>query len=140
MVADILNFHEYQIKQKNVTVHVEPLLPCYGDMSQIGHVFSNLIHNALKFLDESRPGKLHIYSKINGADNTYCIEDNGIGIDREYHAKIFEVFHQIEPNSGEGQGLGLSIVKRIVDRHNGKVSIKSESGKGSEFFVSLPGV
>ena len=111
---------------------------CAGDPSQINRVFSNLLANGLKFLDESRPGQIRIYGKSQNNKSIYCIEDNGIGIASEHQEKIFQIFYQNEPNNREGEGIGLTIVHRIIEKHNGKVWVESEPGKGSKFFVSLP--
>jgi signal transduction histidine kinase len=68
------------------------------------------------------------------------VEDNGIGIDRQYQEKIFDIFRQLEPSRSSGEGLGLTIVRKSVERHNGKIWMNSEPGKGTKFFVSLPAV
>ena len=68
----------------------------------------------------------------------YCVEDNGIGLAPEHLEKIFEIFYRIAPNRSPGEGLGLTIVRRIIDRHGGKIRVESEVGKGSKFFISLP--
>ena len=68
----------------------------------------------------------------------FCVEDNGIGIAPEHHEKVFEIFQRFDPEASFGEGLGLTIVRRILDRHSGKIWLESESGKGSKFFVSLP--
>lgn len=68
----------------------------------------------------------------------YCVEDNGIGIPPEYQENIFEIFRSLDPTGSSGEGLGLTIIRKIIDRHGGKVSIESEPGKGSKFSVSLP--
>jgi signal transduction histidine kinase len=73
-----------------------------------------------------------------GEKSVYYVEDNGIGIVRDYHEKIFEMFHRLEPDRYTGEGLGLTIVHRIVEMHRGKIWIESEVGAGSKFFVSLP--
>jgi signal transduction histidine kinase len=114
------------------------LPPCIGDRSQIDQVFSNLIDNALKYLDPSRPGLILITGHKNHKQVIYCVKDNGIGIAPEHHEKIFDIFHQITPSESKGEGLGLSIVQKIIERHEGKIWIKSEPGKGSNFFLSLP--
>jgi signal transduction histidine kinase len=93
----------------------------------------------VKFLDESRPGKIRIYGKIQNNKSLYCVEDNGIGVAIEQQHKIFQIFYQHEPGKGKGEGIGLTIVRRIIDKHDGKVWVESEPGKGSKFFVSLPG-
>jgi light-regulated signal transduction histidine kinase (bacteriophytochrome) len=68
------------------------------------------------------------------------VEDNGIGIAPEHIKKIFEIFYQLEPQKRQGEGIGLAIVRRIINRHNGKVWAESKVGAGSKFFVAVPGV
>ncbi|MHC5061775.1 MAG: PAS domain S-box protein [Planctomycetota bacterium] len=138
MMADISRNLEFQINQAGAQIDIEPLEPCLGDSEQINRIFSNLFNNALKFLDKSRPGRIHIYGTKKNGQSIYCVQDNGIGIAQEHREKIFEIFYQLEPEAGKGDGLGLTIVKRIIDRHNGKIWVESEPGKGSKFFVSLP--
>jgi PAS domain S-box-containing protein len=138
ILTDVTKNMEYQVKDASATVELKSLPACLGDSSQINQIFSNILDNALKYLDKSRPGMIHIYAKIEDNQNIYCVEDNGIGIAPEHQNKIFEIFHRLEPGRKSGEGLGLTIVRRILDRHNGKVWVKSELGKGSKFFVSLP--
>lgn len=138
MMTDVSGNMEYQIKEAKAEVDIEPLLPCLGDPSQINRVFTNLLANALKFFDESRPGRIRIYSRSLNDQSIYCVEDNGIGIAPEHQEEIFEMFYELEPEKRKGDGLGLTIVKRIIDRHNGRIWVESEKGKGSKFFVSLP--
>jgi len=140
MLADVTKSMEYQVKEAGATVDIESLPPCLGDASQINQVFSNIFDNALKYLDESRPGMIHIYAKVEDGQCIYCVEDNGAGIAGEHQRKIFEIFHRLEPDRKSGEGLGLTIVRHVLDRHNGKVWVESELGKGSKFFVSLPSV
>jgi PAS domain S-box-containing protein len=140
MLNDVTKSMEFQAKETGATVNIESLPPCLGDASQINQIFSNILDNALKYLDESRPGVIRIYAKIENSHSIYCVEDNGTGIAPEHQNKIFEIFHRLEPDRKSGEGLGLTIVRRIIDRHNGKVWVESEPGKGSKFFVSLPGV
>ncbi|MHC4062360.1 MAG: PAS domain S-box protein [Planctomycetota bacterium] len=111
---------------------------CLGDASQINQVFSNLLDNAINCLDISRRGAIQVYGSSEGNMSIYCVEDNGMGIAAEYYEKIFEIFQQLDPGQRSGEGLGLTIVRRILDRHNGKIWLESEVGKGSRFFVSLP--
>ena len=129
---------EYQIQESSAKVNIESLPNCAGDVSQIARVFANLLGNALKFPDESRQGRIHIYGKEEEGQSIYCVEDNGIGIAERHHKKIFQIFYQLEPGKEKGEGLGLSIVSHIVERHNGRIWVESEVGKGSRFFVSLP--
>ncbi len=139
MMADVVASIGYQIEKAGAVVEIDPLPPCLGDASQIIRVFTNLLTNALKFLDESRPGKIHIQGRSQGNQSLYCVEDNGIGIAPQHQEKIFEIFYQLEPEKKIGEGIGLAIVRRIIDRHNGKVWAESRAGIGSKFFVALPG-
>ena len=138
MMSGIIKSMEYQIKECSVKIDIEYLPPCFGDSSQINRVFSNLLTNALKFIDKSRPSQIRIYGLSRGDKSIYCVEDNGIGIAPEQQEKIFEIFYQLDPEKEDGYGLGLTIAKHIIDRHNGKIWIESDVGKGSRFFVSLP--
>ncbi|MEN8264493.1 MAG: PAS domain-containing sensor histidine kinase [Nitrospirota bacterium] len=134
----IVDIFEFQARMQGAKIKISELPPCIGDRSQIDQVFSNLIDNALKYLDPSRPGLILISGHNNHMQTTYCVTDNGIGIAPEDHEKIFNMFHQITPSESNGEGLGLSIVQKIIERHEGKIWIKSEPDKGSSFFLSLP--
>ncbi len=138
MLTDVTKNMEFQVKEAGATVDLGALPACLGDSSQINQIFSNILDNALKYLDETRPGVIHIYGKIENGQSIYCVEDNGVGIAPEHQNKIFEIFHRLEPDKKSGEGLGLTIVRRILDRHNGKIWVESELGQGSKFFVSLP--
>jgi PAS domain S-box-containing protein len=139
MVSEIKKSMEYQIKEADTKLIIEHLPPCIGDASQINQVFSNLLDNAVKYLDKSRPGIIQVRGRTAGEHSIYCIEDNGAGIAPDHQEKIFEIFHRLQPaNTEGGEGLGLTIVRRILDKHKGSVWVKSELGKGSRFFVSLP--
>jgi PAS domain S-box-containing protein len=138
IVGDITKSFEYQAKEAGVTLTVEPLPPCRGDETQINQVFSNLIDNALKYRKPSRPGIIAIGGSRENGNAVYYVEDDGIGIAPEHQNKIYELFHRLDPKATQGEGLGLAITRRILDRHTGKIWVKSEQGKGSTFFVSLP--
>ncbi|MHC4207622.1 MAG: sensor histidine kinase, partial [Planctomycetota bacterium] len=140
MMANVIENIKYQITKAGAKLDIKSLPACLGDISQINRVFTNLLTNALKFLDESRPGIIRIYGKSLKDNNIYCVEDNGIGIASEHREKIFEIFYQLEPDKRKGDGLGLTIARRIIDRHDGKIWVESEVGKGTKFFVALPNV
>jgi len=130
---------KFQIDDTGVSVMVEPLPPCYGDATLLDQVFSNLFDNALKYLDPSRTGIIRIAGRTQADISIYSVQDNGIGIAPENQEKVFEIFQRIRSEGApEGEGLGLSIVRRILDRHNGKIWLESEPGKGSTFYIALP--
>ena len=144
LISEITNAFEFQLKENNVNLQISELPPCFGNELHLNQVFSNLLNNALKYLDPQRPGEIKITAKETDSNNgkqrhvIYCVEDNGIGISREYHKKIFELFSRLSPDDTDGEGLGLTIVNKIISRHHGTVWVESEPGKGSSFFVSLP--
>ena len=140
MLSEIVKGNEYRIKEAKVTVEVGDLPPCTGDGVQINQVFSNLVDNALKYLDLSRPGIIKISGRAEESQVIYCVEDNGIGIPEKERTQVFEIFHQIDPGTSSGEGLGLSVVRKILSRHGGRAWVESEPGVGSKFFVSLPAI
>lgn len=139
LLDSIVRAMEFQIQRAAVALSIDPLPECSGDETQINQVFSNLLDNALKYLDPKRPGIISISGNIdNKGHSVYVIRDNGIGIASEHQHKVFEIFHRLNPSIGEGEGLGLTIAQRILERQNGQIWVESEAGKGSAFFVSLP--
>ena len=137
IVRVVLFKHDKQIKDANIRVEVGILPGCAGDPNQMAMVFSNLIDNAIKYLDKSRPGIIKIFGHTEQNQVIYCIEDNGIGIAPEHQKKIFEIFHRLDPSEIPGEGLGLTIARLILDRHDGKIWVESAEGEGSKFFLSL---
>jgi PAS domain S-box-containing protein len=138
MLAGIAQAMEFQIKRAGAKLHIAELPDCLGDITQTGQVFSNLLDNAVKYLDPKRPGLITMTGRIENGRAIYSVADNGIGIAREHQDKAFEIFHRLNPSRGEGEGLGLTIAQRILEREQGKIWVESAPGKGSTFFVSLP--
>jgi PAS domain S-box-containing protein len=138
LMKAIVQAMEFQLQRAEVALQIDPLPDCLGDAIQISQVFSNLLDNGLKYLDATRRGVISITGQRENGRVVYVVRDNGIGIAREHQAKIFEIFHRLNPAASEGEGLGLTIAQRILERHNGRIWVESEPGKGSAFFVSLP--
>ncbi|MGZ7135134.1 MAG: sensor histidine kinase, partial [Methanobacterium sp.] len=110
-----------------------------ADKEQISRVFQNLIGNALKFRREGVQPEIHISARKEENEYVFSVDDNGIGIEEQYNDRIFEVFKRLHAiGEYHGAGIGLAVVKRIVERHGGRVWVKSELGKGSTFYFSLP--
>lgn len=138
MMAEISQTLEYQVQRAGASLRIGPLPDCQGDAVQVNQVFSNLLDNALKYLSPQRPGIITVSGSTEGDRSIYIVEDNGVGIDPEHQGKIFEIFHRLNPTASDGEGLGLTIALRIMERHEGKIWLESEVGKGTRFFVSLP--
>lgn len=138
LIGTLLKTIRFQIQQAQTEIAVEELPDCLGDNSQINHVFLNLLENAIKHRDPSQTGKIRVSGRMNNGYSIYCIEDNGPGIEAGNLEDIFKVFYRLNPAKNNGEGVGLAIVRQIVNRHNGKVWAESEIGRGSNFFVKLP--
>ncbi|HWA06147.1 MAG TPA: ATP-binding protein, partial [Ignavibacteria bacterium] len=111
-----------------------------GDVYLMGHVFSNLISNAIKYSGKQTKPLIEIHSWKENNVITYAIKDNGVGFNNQYSDKMFEVFKRLHKESEfEGTGVGLAIVQRIVSKHGGKVWGEGQVNKGATFYVSLPG-
>ncbi len=134
IINGIIEHHADEIKRRNISVIVGELPDMECDPILMNSLFSNLISNALKFTRTVERPEITIgYDKQKGS---VFVRDNGIGFDMRYHDKIFQVFQRLHlPEEYEGTGIGLAIVKRVAERHKGKVWAESGLGKGSTFFI-----
>jgi PAS domain S-box-containing protein len=139
-LASIAQTVEFQIKEAGATLEIGPLPDCRGDATQINQVFSNLIDNAIKYRSPNRPGLIQVSGRVENGACIYAVKDNGIGIAPEHQARVFEIFHRLDPSASEGEGLGLTIAQKILERQEGRIWVESKTGQGSVFFVSLPAV
>ncbi|HPD45562.1 MAG TPA: PAS domain-containing sensor histidine kinase [Anaerohalosphaeraceae bacterium] len=142
VIDEIVAACQFDIREKKAHVTHDDLPPCRGEPKHTSRVFANLIHNALKFLDPGRNGCIHVSAQQLAGKCIYKVEDNGVGIHPEDQQKIFDMFYKITPNGAsdapEGDGLGLTIAARILERQNGKIWVTSTPGQGSAFYVLLP--
>jgi signal transduction histidine kinase len=132
------------IAGKNADVTVAPVPPAWGDPTAVEQIFANLIGNAVNYLDPERPGRIEIgcgapESAIEAEGfQVYHVKDNGLGIPEAYKARLFTAFCRFHANVTQGEGVGLALVRRMVERHGGRIWMESSAGDGSTFFVSLP--
>ncbi|MBW8014940.1 MAG: PAS domain-containing protein [Planctomycetes bacterium] len=139
LVSNVVENVIFRVRELGASITIGDLPPCQADGSMANQVFSNLIGNALKYLDPERKGQINVTGIIKGNNCVYCVEDNGLGIPEQSVEKVFEIFHRLNPSDTKGgEGLGLTIVTRILDRLNGSISLESKVGKGSKFYITLP--
>ena len=140
MINEILSSMKFQLDEAKAEVTVEPLPTCLGDNVQTSQVFGNLLDNALKYRDPVRALRITITGTIHDGQAIYELADNGIGIAPQHQAKVFEIFHRLNPDGANGEGLGLTIAQRVLERQKGKIWVESRVGEGSTFFIALPAV
>jgi len=138
MLHEISRSMEFQFKEAGASFELEKLPSCMGDAIQINQVFSNLLDNALKYRDPRRVCKIHVSGRVENERSIYGVTDNGIGIAPEHQARVFEIFHRLNPSTAPGEGLGLTIAQKILERQHGRIGVQSVVGSGSSFIVSLP--
>lgn len=127
------------IKDKNAKVNIGDLPTIYGEKEQIGMVFFNLVHNALKF-NKSQTPMVTIQEEKDGEEGfwKFSVKDNGIGIDKKYEDKIFGIFKRLHNKRDyEGTGIGLSLCQKIIFRHQGNIWIDSALGEGTTFYFTI---
>ncbi len=138
LLAGVIAAMKFQLNEAKAEIRVGPLPGCLGDSAQTNQVFANLLDNALKYRDPSRPLRVTIEGRVEHGHAIFRVADNGIGIPREHQPKIFEIFHRLNPEATAGEGLGLTIAQRVLERQHGRIWVESEEGVGSNFQVSLP--
>ena len=136
-VAEALQQLAGPIADRGVRVVVDPDLPAvHADPARLTEVFVNLIGNAVKFIGQKSDPCVRIGFREN--DRSFFVKDNGIGIEPCYHDRIFNLFERLDP-AAEGTGIGLAIVKRIVEVHGGRIWVESAgAGHGTTFCLTLP--
>lgn len=126
------------IEDSRAAVTHDPLPDVVADERQLLHVLQNLLSNAIKFRG-SEPPRIHLSAERRGEEWLFSVRDNGIGIDPQYGERIFVIFQRLHTNAEyPGTGIGLSLCKKIVERHGGRIWMESEPGHGATFFFTLP--
>jgi PAS domain S-box-containing protein len=138
--ADALSVLKGRIEETKAVIQA-PILPWVrGDMSQMAHVFQNILSNALKYRQKGVPPEIWVSAKQEGDRWIIAVRDNGIGFEQKYAERIFGLFKRLHKDEYPGTGLGLAICKRIVERYGGRMWAESQPGEGATFFFSLPRV
>ncbi len=127
------------IENRNIRLELKSLPPCHADQSLLRQVFVNLFANAIKFTKPREVALIEVGGTERGGDVEFYVKDNGVGFDMEYKNKLFNIFQRLhDSNDFEGTGAGLAIVRRIIEKHGGRVWAKSKVGQGATFYFTLP--
>ncbi|HEY0755755.1 MAG TPA: PAS domain-containing protein [Ktedonobacteraceae bacterium] len=151
IAAEVMVDLEVQVRDQQGQVEIGPLPTVYADPAQMRQLLQNLLGNALKFRQRDTPPIVNVWAELLTDDESFseaneayacyrlCVKDNGIGFNEKYLDRIFTVFQRLHgKNIYEGTGIGLAIVRKIAERHNGTITAKSSVGQGSTFIVTLP--
>jgi PAS domain S-box-containing protein len=141
LAREVVEIVQGRIAEQGVTVHIESDLPTvFGDRQRLVEVLQNLVDNAAKFMGNQKDPRIEIGQQGEDAEHSMPIlyvRDNGIGIQPEHYERVFGLFNKLDPLV-DGTGIGLAIVKRIVEVHGGRIWVQSEAGMGSTFYFTLP--
>jgi len=137
LVHEALALVEGRIAQGGIRVEIGPRLPIVrADRVRVVEALQNLLDNSAKFMGDQPNPKIEIGADESSGQTVLFVKDNGIGIDPKYHSKIFGLFDKLEKDS-EGAGVGLALVKRIIEVHGGRIWVESAPGQGTTFFFTL---
>ncbi|MFN7138852.1 MAG: ATP-binding protein, partial [Limisphaerales bacterium] len=138
VLSEIIAHHRKDIEDRNVTIEIKrPLLSVHAHLPTVRQVLSNLLTNAMKFVDPKKTPHICIWTEQRNGTVRVWVEDNGIGIAQEHQERIFGLFERLHTREYAGTGVGLALVRKGVERMGGRSGVESEKGKGSRFWVEL---
>lgn len=139
IIPQIVDHCQTRYNAQNCRIELGDLLPVMGEKTLIYQLFLNIISNAIKYSSKTEIAQVSIASVVSGRKIRYTVEDNGIGIANEELTTIYEIFKRMSNSAGfEGSGVGLAIVKRIVDRLGVQIHVESELHRGTRFHLDFP--
>lgn len=139
MAQEISNEVQATHPERNLQIEIQPLPAARGDRAMIRQVLENLLFNAVKFTQDRDTALIQVSGWSEIDDNVYCVRDNGVGFDMRYVNKLFGVFQRLHPEKDfEGTGVGLAMVRRIIERHGGRTWAESRVNEGAAFYFTLP--
>lgn len=140
VASALLKDLEPELRDRKACIKIDPApAPVLADPVLLSQALMNLVCNSIKFVAPGTTPSVRIWTEDRGDWMRIWVEDNGIGIAPRHHTKVFEIFERLHgPESYGGTGIGLAIVRRVVERQRGRVGLQSEEGKGSRFWIELP--
>jgi PAS domain S-box-containing protein len=140
LIQDVIKLMEERLRERNIEIRIQDHLPIVrGDSQRLSEVVQNLLDNAVKFMGPQPRPVIEIGTRVEDAERgmpVFYVRDNGIGIAPEHHDRIFGLFNKLDPKA-EGTGVGLAIVKRILEVHGGRIWVESAPGKGTTFCFTV---
>jgi signal transduction histidine kinase len=127
----------HQLQERGIEVIVGSLPHVVADRIAMEQIMGNILSNAVKYLDSSRPGQIEVTAQANGAETTFRIRDTGRGIAQEDMHKVFAPFRRAGKHDTQGEGMGLAYVQTLVRRHGGRIWCESALGKGTTFTFTI---
>ena len=138
LFQSIADSHAHRAAELGATVEISAVPPAFSDRLALEQIFSNLVDNALKYLQDGRSGRIQLRSHATPTSVIYEVQDNGRGIAPDDHERIFDLFRRAGTQDRPGEGIGLAHVRALVRRLGGQMTLRSALGEGSTFSVSLP--
>jgi signal transduction histidine kinase len=142
IVQRVIDAMQVSIRSKRARVLVHDLPSVWGDPTALEQVFANLVGNAINYLDPAREGRVEIGTTPSPPGvhslRIFYVRDNGLGIPAVAIPRLFNAFQRLHGNVATGEGIGLALVRRVVERHGGRVWAESTEGVGTTFYLSLP--
>lgn len=138
LASDIINQLQESEPQRSVDVSIQPNVNAYGDLKLLKVMLTNLLSNAWKFTGKSTPARIEMQATVTEGDIVYFIRDNGAGFNMEYADKLFGAFQRLhDTEEFPGTGIGLATVKRVINKHGGRIWAESRVGEGATFYFTL---
>jgi light-regulated signal transduction histidine kinase (bacteriophytochrome) len=138
VVKRVLEVLREAVEENKAEIELDPLPTVIAEESQMAQVIQNLVSNAIKFRGKESP-RIRITATAGSGEWIFSVSDNGIGLSMEYADRIFQMFQRLHTRDEyPGTGVGLAIVKKIVERHGGRICVESEVGKGATFIFTIP--
>jgi two-component system sensor histidine kinase/response regulator len=137
LLARVIENLDSSIRESGTRITHDPL-PEIAATDQLEYIFQNLISNAIKYRKPDVAPEIHISARNDDGAWLFSVQDNGIGIERQYRERVFEMFRRLHGQEIPGNGIGLALVRKIAEAHGGKIWVESEEGAGSTFHLRLP--
>ncbi len=138
LVTEVLSELDSQREGREIEVRIGELPPCMGDRALLKQVWLNLLSNAFKYTRQQKTARIEVGSRKQEGETVYFVADNGTGFDMRYADKLFGVFQRLHrAEDYEGTGVGLAIVKRVINRHGGRVWAEAEADRGATFSMTF---